>query len=123
MNLRRNAPDWKPMPTTLSIIEEQALRHFLARMIDRFGKEYLYSVLFGSKARGDYHGDSDLDVAVFLKHVDSKIKREIYDLACEECLETDVEIAPLVFDADAYERMKAERSPIAREIERDKVLL
>ena len=107
----------------LTEIEEISLRHFLAVVKERFGEDYLGGALFGSKARGDFHHESDLDIALFLRIVDGKIKRAIYDIAADEFLETEVEISPLVFQKDSYERMKAEGWPIATEIERDKVLL
>ena len=55
--------------------------------------------------------------------MDGKIKREIYEIAADEFLETEVEISPLVFQKDSYEKMMAEGWPITTEIERDKVLL
>ena len=107
----------------LTDLEENALRHFLTLVKERFGEDYLGGALYGSKARGDFHPESDLDVALFLRIVDGKIKREIYEIAADEFLETEVEISPLVFQKDSYEKMMAEGWPITTEIERDKVLL
>ena len=61
--------------------EELALRDFLAKVAQRFGGNYLYSLMFGSKARGDSHAGSDLDVAVVMQQADFETKRAIYAIA------------------------------------------
>ena len=103
--------------------EEQALRDFLARIAQRFGGNYLYSLLFGSKARGDAHAGSDVDVAVVMQHADFDTKRAIYALAYDELLENEVDISPVIFSRDVFEQQKAAHFPLLREIERDMVLL
>jgi predicted nucleotidyltransferase len=107
----------------LSTIEQSALKEFIGQLSTLFSDNYLYSCLFGSKARGDAHAGSDLDIAVVLKHSDYKIKCSVIDLAYDELLKSDVEISPLVFSLDEYERQLQEGFPIISEIERDKVLL
>ena len=103
--------------------EESALRDFLAKVVERFRDEYLYSLMYGSRARGDYRADSDLDVAVIVRHADFAMKREIRSLAYREFLETDVDISPVILSLDDYEAQKSVGFPIIREIERDKVRL
>jgi predicted nucleotidyltransferase len=103
--------------------EELAVRDFLAKVTDRFKGNYLFSLMFGSKARGDAHEGSDLDIAVVLENVDFNTKRTIYELAYDELLENDVDISPVVFAREAFERQKAAHFPLLREIERDMVAL
>jgi predicted nucleotidyltransferase len=107
----------------LTAIEENTLKEFVGLLSTRFADNYLYSCLFGSKARGDFGKDSDLDVAVVLKQVDFVTKCLVIDIAYEELLKTDVEISPLVFSQDEYERQRREGYPIILEIERDMVKL
>jgi predicted nucleotidyltransferase len=103
--------------------EEQALRDFLAKVAQCFGGNYLYSLMFGSKARGDAHPGSDIDVAVVMQTVDFDAKRAIYALAYDELLENEVDISPVIFSRDVFERQKAAHFPLLREIERDMVAL
>ena len=107
----------------LSQSELQVVRHFLKRVADHLGGDYRYSLLFGSKARGDFHAQSDIDIAVIVGSLDFRKKCEILDLASDEMLETDIEISPLVFSEDDFRRKQLVRSPIFREIERDMVQL
>lgn len=55
------------MINNMNETEELTLRDFLAKVAQRFGGNYLYSLMFGSKARGDAHEGSDLDVAVIMQ--------------------------------------------------------
>jgi predicted nucleotidyltransferase len=103
--------------------EELALRDFLAKIAERFRGNYLYSLMFGSKARGDAHEGSDLDVAVVMEKVDFDTKRAIYSIAYDELLENEVDISPVIFARDVFERQKAAHFPLLREIERDMVPL
>ena len=103
--------------------EKQALRHFIDQVSARFAGDYRYSLLFGSKARGDFHAHSDIDVAVIVSSLDFKKKCEIIDIASDEMLATDIEISPLVFAEDDFLRKKQGKSPIILEVERDMVLL
>jgi hypothetical protein len=55
--------------------------------VARFGDEIDRIVLYGSRARGDWHRDSDWDLAVFLRHpvtgVDQRLVSEIgHDVMC-----------------------------------------
>ena len=103
--------------------EELALRDFLVKVADHFRGNYIYSLMFGSKARGDAHEGSDLDVAVVLEHVDFDTKRTIYAFAYDELLENEVDISPVIFARDVFERQKAAHFSLLREIERDMVPL
>lgn len=103
--------------------EQTILHRFLNEVHTMLADDYRSAVLFGSKARGDFHAESDIDVALFLSRVNRHTKRAIYDLATELFIETDIEIAPLVFQLDQYERMRADGYPIVHEIERCKVSL
>jgi predicted nucleotidyltransferase len=51
------------MPTA---IYDPVLKRFRAALDDMYGARLERVVLFGSRARGDAHEDSDYDVAVFL---------------------------------------------------------
>ena len=107
----------------LNPLEKQALEEFTGFLSTRLADNYLYSCLFGSKARGDGRNGSDLDVAVLLKHSDYKTKCLVIDLAYDELLKTNIEISPLVFSFSDYERQRKEGFPIILEIERDMVRL
>jgi predicted nucleotidyltransferase len=99
------------------------LSEFTRRVSELFSGNFVRAALFGSKARGESHPESDLDVAVVMRSVDSAIKMGIFDIAAEELLRYEVHISPLIFAADRYEQMKSEGYSIIVEIERDQIEL
>ena len=57
------------LPAWLSLSERAALQAFVAALHERFDGQVLSVRLFGSKARGDFDADSDVDdedLAAFL---------------------------------------------------------
>ncbi|MFO1420805.1 MAG: nucleotidyltransferase domain-containing protein [Candidatus Competibacteraceae bacterium] len=54
-----------------------ALEAFHIQILNRFGERLRGLVLFGSRARGDHHSDSDADVAVFLEAVDDPVAAQM----------------------------------------------
>src|ERR1700689_559251 len=56
-------------PTTTT---DPALAHFREALGELYGDRLDRVVLFGSRARGDAHADSDYDVAVFLNDFDDR---------------------------------------------------
>ena len=49
--------------------ERLALAELVERLRRRYGDDLLRVVLFGSKARGDFDEESDLDVLVVVRHI------------------------------------------------------
>jgi predicted nucleotidyltransferase len=52
---------------TNTAIADPVLKRFRAALDEIYGERIERVVLFGSRARGDAHADSDYDVAVFLR--------------------------------------------------------
>jgi predicted nucleotidyltransferase len=48
-------------------LDDPILNRFRHALDDLYGSQIARVVLFGSRARGDSNGDSDYDIAVFLK--------------------------------------------------------
>jgi predicted nucleotidyltransferase len=76
-------------------------------------------VLFGSRARGDAHADSDYDIAVFLEDLTDRWREfhRLADLRAEILTETSVFLEARPFRAGSY----CDRTPLMHEIRRDGV--
>jgi predicted nucleotidyltransferase len=55
-----------------TLIQDPVLARFRKALDDLYGNRLERVVLFGSRARGDAHADSDYDVAVFLRDMDDR---------------------------------------------------
>src|SRR3989339_188781 len=54
--------------TSLPIEEQEAIEEFKNRLVKILGDNLVLLKLYGSKARGDWHKDSDIDLLAVLKH-------------------------------------------------------
>ena len=96
---------------------DPVLTTFRAALEGMYGSQLERAVLFGSRARGDAHEDSDYDVAVFLKTLPDRWE-ELDRLAVLRVQFLDSTGA--FFDAMPYPTTAyIERTPLMREIRRD----
>ena len=94
--------------------EDPVLSRFRAALDEMYGAQIERVVLFGSRARGNAHSDSDYDVAVFLKELPDRWSElhRLADLRVKLIDETGAFFDVLPYLATAY----GERSPLMREI-------
>ncbi len=59
--------------------------------------------LFGSKAKGSYSSESDVDLLIVLENYDWKIENEIYEICFEIGLEYDVLLSPAIFSRKEFD--------------------
>ena len=106
----------------LTTREQAALAALVDRLRQRYGDDLLRVVLFGSKARGDFDAESDLDVLVVVRAKDYwSCWREITDLTTQLLLETGVNLSALVRDETRYQWWAVHHAPIYNSIQRDGV--
>jgi predicted nucleotidyltransferase len=93
--------------------EKAALSEFVARLREKYTDEVVLVVLFGSKVRGDFDEESDLDVMVVVEGNDRwPYWHEITDLTSNLLLDYEVNISALVFDDEHYRWLVEHRAPI-----------
>jgi predicted nucleotidyltransferase len=107
------------MGPRLSRTETSALLAFASSVRAEFGERVRDVRLFGSRARGEGHEDSDLDVLVLLSAMTRSERRSVQDAAYDAGETHHLIVSPLVADADAWRR----DLPIAQAILRDGVPL
>ena len=104
-------------------LPRRAAHRFAGALRERYGEALVDVRLFGSCARGEMREDSDVDVAVVLRAVDRRTKRDVIDLASSIGLEHDVLLSPTVLDQETFERWRAQERLLVMDIEREGLLL
>jgi len=76
-------------------------------------------VAFGSRVRGDFRGDSDMDVLVIVTRKDRELKDSILSLFYTYELERDLSFSLAVFSRDEYEFNRRLGSPFIKNVEQE----
>lgn len=89
---------------------------FCRKVRERFPDARIYA--YGSRVRGDYQEDSDLDVCVVLAHYDSDStqRRAISEIAWEVGFENDLLIQSVVFSVEAFDDFPGAANPLVEAI-------
>ena len=96
----------------------------LKRSLENFlGDQLVSIVLFGSMARGDYHDESDMDVAVIVHGLTWKLKGKILDEVAELELEHHTPLSVLVLSEEEFSHLKKRERRIALDIENEGIPL
>ena len=111
------------LPIWLTDNERTALNAFVIALFERYGNDILSVQLFGSKARGDFDVDSDLDVLVLATHDDWRFRQAISFLAADISLDHDLVLAPKVVSHARWEFLNREGFSIAHNVRKEGVLL
>jgi len=81
-------------------------------------------IVYGSRCRGDYHPESDLDLLILTEYKLSTEEEEQIDSALYEIeLETGIVICPILHDRSTWESSQYQITPFAKNIAREGIVL
>lgn len=103
--------------------ETAALADLRRWLEDRFGDRLRALTLFGSRARGDAHAHSDVDVLVVVNDLISAERREVGHFSGDLMTRHAVLVAPLALSATQYDHLRSRERRIVAEIDRDGIPL
>ena len=106
--------------------ERAALVELIERLRQRYGDDLLRVVLFGSKARGDFDEESDLDVLIVARIPDTEYlqrRREILKWTVDLMLEYGPVVSPLIYDEAAYDQLRRWNTLLNQNIDQDGIVL
>jgi len=114
------------LPSHLTPNERVALMTLVDRLHQRYGEDLLRVVLFGSKARGDFDDESDLDVLIVVRMPDDNYWRhwnEIVTTTYDLELAYSVVFSFIIKDEPEYALMRQWNLLLNRNIEQDGIEL
>lgn len=109
----------KALPPTLRAAERTALDELVTFLRQRFGPRVHDLRLFGSRARGEGHEFSDLDVLIAIDDLDSLERGEIWAFSGRMMDRHQVDVGAFTLPTARWRQLQQRGRLIAREIERD----
>lgn len=107
----------------LSQRENKKIREYADRLKKSLGNNLLAIKLFGSKVRGDFVEDSDVDILIILKEKNLELREEIYDILFEIDPYYELKISPRIFSEYEYKMNERLHSPFVDRIKKEAVKL
>jgi predicted nucleotidyltransferase len=123
--MMRGMAKWKELLELrhLTSREKAALSEFITKLRDEYADKVILVVLFGSKARGDFDEESDLDVLVVVESDGWRFHREISFMGSRASLEYDVNISPKALTQAHYRNLQELRTPFFESVQAEGVEL
>jgi predicted nucleotidyltransferase len=103
--------------------ESKAVDEFVSLVVQRMSGRVMELTLFGSRARGDYRRNSDIDVLVLINRESLKNWEIIQSLSAFVSLKFDVILSALVMDSKRYETHSQLRTLLFKNISQDGITL
>lgn len=105
----------------LNKLEEKALLEFKERLLKDFKRQILLIKLYGSRARGERHIYSDIDLLVVVKRKTKKLKERLLDLECDisERYGYKDHLSPMIISLSEYRWQRRREWPFIMTVEED----
>lgn len=95
------------MKNILSEKEQLGVAKFIERLSRKFGDNLALVKIYGSKARGDWRRNSDIDLLVVADYSDkSKLKNDVYEIMdeVEEEFDHSFDLSPAIYRLREYQK-------------------
>lgn len=103
--------------------ETEALKRFKEIITEQFGSEIVSIQLFGSKARGDAHPKSNIDILVITRNDDWRLKEKVEKVATEILLDSGVYLSVKVLGQPLQQRLLYVGSSFIRNIQSEGIAI
>ncbi len=107
--------------SNLKSYEKEALFKFLKAVRRKTGGKILEVRLFGSKFRGDYNKDSDIDIMMIVKERTDDLMDAVYDELVEIELIYDSKISLTIFSEKEYHMNIEAHTPFIENLQKEEI--
>ncbi len=103
--------------------EKVAVQRFETAVRDMLSHNLILLEVFGSKARGDYKSESDIDVFVLVKKFSPDVMEKIAATSSEISIEQGILISTVVLSESEYNNNRDANTLFVQEIDKDGIIL
>jgi len=109
------------LPDHLTKDEKKAIIFFKKKLHAKYPKELIAIKLFGSKARGNIHSESDVDILILVEKRSEQFDEFVIDLICEVLNQFGVYLETVTYGKKDYQEALDLQYPFLLNIERDSI--
>ncbi len=102
--------------------EKMVVERFTSKLKSVLGENLILMKLIGSKARGDFSSESDIDILIIVRDYLSD-KEKVINILYTIDPYYEVKISPIIYSEFEYEKNKELESPFIIKVEKDGVNL
>ena len=103
--------------------EKTAVQRFETAVRDMLSHNLILLEVFGSKARGDYKPESDIDVFVLVKKFSPDVMEKIAAISSEISIAQGILISAVVLSESEYNNNRNANTLFVQEIDKDGIIL
>jgi len=107
----------------LSKIERNVVNSFVKELEENLGDYILTIRLFGSKVRGDFHRDSDIDIFILVKERTPNIEDMVSEIEVNHDIEYGLPFSTVLYSLFEYKKNKELGSFFFENVEKEGVIL
>jgi len=107
----------------LTSTEKSALELLISELRNKLDDQLIRIQLFGSKIRGDFRENSDIDLLIVVRERTQAILDIIAEVSLDVDLEYDPKISLIIFSIDEYNQNEAWETPFIKNVEREGIPL
>ncbi len=111
------------MPATKTASANDLAELYARLLAERLGDQLVRVSLYGSRARGEEHRRSDIDLMIVLRRGSGHDRDVVHGLATEIELDHNVDLSTKVVDQARFEELRRSELPFWRHFSRDEGVL
>ncbi|MBI5788030.1 MAG: nucleotidyltransferase domain-containing protein [Candidatus Schekmanbacteria bacterium] len=97
--------------------ERRGVEYFAEKVKELLGEKLLELKLFGSKVRGDFDEESDIDILVVIDSEDWRFKEKISYITADANIDFDCNLSPVIYYKKDHEKNKYFNTLFIQELE------
>jgi len=100
----------------IALEEKEILEEFACQIRKKLKNNLILIKLFGSKARGDFNKDSDIDILIVVNKKTTTVRDEIYNILFSIDPYYEHKVSIILFSLYEYQKNEEMRSPFIKHI-------
>ena len=107
----------------LNKMEREVIDSLVKELKEKLGDEILSVRLFGSKGRGDFYEDSDIDIFILVKEKTPDVRDKLAEITANYDIEYGLPLSPVLYDLFEQKKNKELGSFFFENVEKEGILL